>query len=473
MKLFKNKKVVVMGLGLHGGGAGVAKFFSKQGADVLVTDLKTKEQLKESLSKLRGLKIEYALGGHRQKDFMEADLIIKNPAVPNNSYFLKVAQENKIPVKTDVGIFFDLCKAPIIGITGTKGKSTVATLVYKLIKSKYKDSILAGNIGVSPLEFLDGIKKKTKVVLELSSFELEGLVKSPDIAVITTIYADHLNRYKDMEDYIEAKKMIFKHQRKKDCLVLNYDSEKARSFAKESSARVYFYSVKSKPDSATEKSFGCFLSGENIFFDGEKKETADIKAFKLLGDHNASNLLGALTVAKILEVPEEKIKKIISSFKGVPNRQEFVAEKNGVKYFNDTTATMPEAVVEAIKAFKKKFFKSKMALIAGGQDKGLDYKDMAKEIKNNVDFLLLLPGTASEKLLSYFSPEDKKKILFAESMEEAVKKARSVAAKGDVVLLSPGAASFNLFKNEFDRGNRFIEAVKEINENDQQEVAPS
>jgi len=214
MNLFKNKKVVIMGLGLHGGGVGVAKFFCKQGADVLVTDLKTRKQLKESVDKLKGLSIEFVLGKHRQEDFINTDLVIKNPGVPRDSFYLKIARKHKIPIKTDIGIFFDLCKVPIIGITGTKGKSTVATLVYLFLKTKYPNVILAGNIGISPLEIFSKINKKSKVVLELSSFELEDLKKSPQVAVITNLFPDHLNRYKNFKSYIKAKESIFKYQKK-------------------------------------------------------------------------------------------------------------------------------------------------------------------------------------------------------------------------------------------------------------------
>ena len=177
-----------MGLGLHGGGVGVAKFFYNQGADVLVTDLKTEQQLAESLNKLKGLKIEYSLGGHKESDFLSANLIVKNPDVPNNSPYLEIAKKKNIPIETDVDLFLKLSKAVIIGVTGTKGKSTIASLIYHLIKPKFKRVFLAGNIGISPLELLPKIKQGDKVVLELSSFELEGLTQSPNIAVITSGY---------------------------------------------------------------------------------------------------------------------------------------------------------------------------------------------------------------------------------------------------------------------------------------------
>lgn len=420
MTLFKNKKVIIMGLGLLGGGVGVAKFFYKQRAKLLVTDLKTKKQLTESVQKLKELPIKYVLGCHRAEDFINADLIIKNPAVPSNSSYLEIARKNNIPIKTDVSIFFELCKAPIIGITGTKGKSTVATLIYLFLKKKYPKTFLAGNIGVSPLELLPRITKKSKVVLELSSFELEDLKKSPKIAVITTLFPDHLNRYKNFKEYIEAKKSIFKYQNKNDILFLNQGNPETRKLASEAPSRVYFF--------------------------------------------KDSSVSAAIAVAEFFKISKKDIKKVLSHFKGMPNRQEFIATKKGVKYINDTTATTPQSVILAINTFKNRFPKSKIILIAGGQDKNLNYKSLAKEIQKNIPHLILLPGTASDKIKKEISkvelPKYRNKVFFVNSMKNAVKKAKSLAKKGDIVLLSPGAASFNLFKNEFDRGKQFVREVK-------------
>lgn len=410
MKLFKNKKVVIMGLGLLGGGIGAAKFFCKQGAKVLVTDLKTRKELKESVKKLN--QVKFVLGKHRKEDFINADLIIRNPAVPRESKYLKIAKDNNIPVKTDIDIFFDLCPGTIIGITGTKGKSTVATLIYLFLKKKYPKTFLAGNIGVSPLEVLSKINKRSKVVLELSSFELENLKKSPNIAVITTLFPDHLDRYKNFKDYVNAKKSIFKYQNKNDILVLNKDSE-------------------TKKLSLEAKSKVCFFKG--------------------------SNAAAAVLVAELFKISKKDIKKVLSNFKGVPHRQEFVVEKKGVKYFNDTTATNPRAVIFAIETFRKRFPRSKIVLIAGGKDKKLIYRSLARKIKHDVDYVVLLPGTGSNKL-----KKDLSKFYPVKSMKQAVKKASYLAQKGDIVLLSPGAASFNLFENEFDRGNQFVKAVKKL-----------
>jgi len=432
--LFKNKKVVIMGLGLLGGGVGAVKFFVKKGAKVLVTDLRKTADLKESLNKIKRLPVKLVLGKHKKGDFKKCDLIIKNPAVPSNSPYLEIARKNNIPIKTDIDIFFDLCKVPIIGVTGTKGKSTVATLIYLLLKSKYRGTILAGNIGVSPLEILSKLTKKSKVVLELSSFELENLKKSPKIAVITNIFPDHLNRYKSFRDYIKAKEPIFKYQKKKDILILNYNNPYTRKFALSAPSKVYFF--------------------------------------------KDSNISAALLVAKIFKISKKNSKKVLSNFKGIPNRQELIAVKKGVKYINDTTATTPQSTILAINTFKKRFSDSRIILIAGGVDKNLNYKDLAKEIQKKVDCLVLLPGTASNKLkkeLKKLTPlrvrEFRRKhkankplrglkIYCVNSMEKAVLIAAKMARKGDIALFSPGATSFNLFKNEFDRGKKFCQALK-------------
>lgn len=417
VNIFKNKKVLIMGLGLIGGGVSAVKFFCRQGAKVLVTDLRTKKDLKESIEQLKGFPVKFVLGKHREKDFIWPDLIIKNPAVPRTSSYLKIARENDISIKNDIEIFLDLFKGQTIGVTGTKGKSTTATLIYLFLKTKYPNVFLAGNIGRSPLDIVNKTDKKTKVVLELSSFELEDLRRSPQIAVITTLFEDHLNRYKSFKEYMEAKKSIFKYQKKDDILILNKDNIHTKSLAKEAMSKIYFFS---------------------------EKGTAE----------------AAVKTAEILKVPKNNIKKVLADFKGVPHRQEFIAERNKVKYFNDTSATTPESVILAIETFKKRFFSSNIILIAGGEDKNLKYKKLAEKIKKNKVILVLLPGTGSNKLEKEL--KEKIKISKAKSMKEAVKKAGMLAKKGDIVLLSPGAASFNLFKNEFDRGRQFIEFVKKL-----------
>lgn len=444
IKDFKNKKVVVMGLGLHEGGVGVVKFLAQQRAKVIVTDLKTEEELKESIKKLGKYQIKYVLGKHRVGDFKNADLIIKNPGVPRDSKYLKIARKNKIPIETDIGLFFELCPSKkIIGVTGTKGKSTTATLIAELLKTKpacqrgrYK-VVLAGNIRASVLEELPKVKKNTIVVLELSSWQLEDLKpykKSPHIAVITNIMQDHLNRYKGIGDYIKAKKLIFKFQKPKDILILNHDDKIVKNFAKEAKAKTIFYS---------------------------KKQTKKyLNQTKLIGEHNLSNLSAAIAVAKLFKISSFSIKKVLKNFKAIEGRLEFIKKINGVKYYNDTTATTPEATISALKSFPSH---SKIILIAGGTDKNLNFRELAETIIKRVKLLILLPGTATKKILKKLKVKSQKlkiQVVLTKNMHEAVKGVKG--KKGDIVILSPGCASFGLFKHEFDRGEQFKKCIRNL-----------
>ncbi len=435
--LFTNKKILIMGLGLHGGGVGVVKFFCEQNAEVLVTDLKNEDKLKESLDKIKKFKnIKYTLGKHVEADFIWADLIIKNPDVPNTSLYLEIAKKHKKPIETDISLFLKFSGAFIIGVTGTKGKSTTASLIYHILSTQKQSALngkvfLAGNIGISPLELLPLVKKNDKVVLELSSFELENLTQSPNIAVVTNIMPDHLNRYKSMTEYIEAKKIIFKYQKKNDILIINKDNSIVRQFANQARGKVIFFSKTEKHDS-----------------------------FNLLGEHNLYNLSAAIEVAKCLKIPIKNIEKSLKTFKGVSSRQEFVREVNGIKYFNDTTATMPDATIIAINTFLENFPNSRLILICGGQNKELKYNDLARIIGERVDEVVMLPGTASDKIKDGLGNYTRIHNVF--TMQEAVKTSKKLAKKGDIVILSPAAASFNIFKNEFDRGNQFVKFVKEL-----------
>ena len=256
-----------------------------------------------------------------------------------------------------------------------------------------------------------------------------------------------------MLEYVEAKKIIFKYQKKNDILILNYDDPSSLSFLKEAQAKVYFFSQRFSPEK--DKKIFCFLRDGNIVLD--KEEVLDVKDLKIFGSHNISNVLASVLVANLLNIPLKSIKKQLKSFKGVPSRQEFIREVRGVKYFNDTTATMPEAAILALKTFSSEF-SSKIILIAGGVDKKLNYRALAKEINKKADHVILLPGTATEKIKKELSCE----AINVRSMKEAVYQASLIAKEGDIVLLSPGAASFNLFDNEFDRGDQFVKLVKNL-----------
>ena len=444
LKNFKDKKVTIIGLGLHGGGIGVAKFFSQLGAKVLVTDLRSKEELKESLEKLKGKSIKYVLNQHRPEDFINTDLVIKNPAVPGKSKYLQIAKEHGIPIETDIGIFFELCPAPIIGITGSKGKSTVATLIAKFLARKYPKVVLAGNIRTSVLRKLKKIDKETLVVLELSSWQLAGLKphgKSPDCSLITNILPDHLNRYRDINEYIEDKKLIFKFQKSKNTLILNYDDEVVRNFAKEAKSEVIYYGQEYETDKLPE------IRNE----------------IQLKGEHNLSNVLAAIAVAKLYNISDKSIKKVLRKFKGIEGRLELVRIINGIKYINDTTATIPEATLAALNSFP---LNKQIILIAGGNDKNLNFSQLAEMINKRVKSLILLEGTATDKLQKEMTKSQVEIVGPFNDMEQAVSQAQARAEEsasgGDIVLLSPAATSFGLFRHEFERGDAFIKAVENL-----------
>jgi UDP-N-acetylmuramoylalanine--D-glutamate ligase len=435
---YQGKKVLIMGLGLHGGGTGSAQFFAQIGAQVIVADLKKARDLKPSLEKLKKIKnIKYVLGGHRNQDFKNASLIIKNPAVPSDSSFLLIAKKNRIPVDTDIGIFFELCPARIIGITGTKGKSTTAALAYQLIK-EHRPAVLAGNIRTSVLEILPQISSKHQMVLELSSWQLEGLSlkqKSPWISVITRIGQEHLNRYASFKDYLKAKKLIFKFQTKKDYLILNAQDPFQKNWAREARSQVLFFNQKNLVEPL-------------------------LTELRLPGKHNQENALAALAVARLLKIPETKIKKALAAFQGLEGRMELVKKIKGIQFINDTTATAPLAVIKALETLKQPII-----LIAGGVDKNLDYQKLAQVVSKKTKALILLPGSATEKLKEQLAHCGKPDLIKLEvkNMEQAVRAARQLAKAGDTVLLSPGAASFNLFTHEFARGQTFVKEVEKLN----------
>jgi len=449
---FKNKKVTIMGLGISGGGVGAAEFFAKAGARVLVTDLKTRGKLRESLGRLKGLSIRYVLGRHRKEDFENADLIIKNPGVPNESKFLALAKKSGVPIETDVGIFFDLCPAPVVGVTGTKGKSTTAFLIHQILKRKHKNAVLGGNIGKSVLEVLPKIKKGGPasptsqggpVILELSSFQLEALTEkklSPHIAVITNIFPDHLNRYSSFAQYAKAKTNIFRFQKPEDFLIIPEDNRLLEKLTKNArSKKIYFSKIVAK----------------------------SIPFLSLA--HNAANLAAAIEIAKLFKISRKEILSLIPRLKLLPHRLEKVGEIGGAAYINDSGATNPGAGIEAIKAARSLFKNGRLILIAGGEDKNLDYSVFAGEILKNADFLILLPGSATEKMKVEFQKHlartknlKLKAVIDAPDMKQAVIHARRLAQKRDAVLLSPAAASFNLFQNEFDRGEQFIKALRSL-----------
>ena len=452
-----------MGLGLQGGGVGIVRFLSSAGAVVTVTDIKPKEELASSIEKLKGMKnITYVFNTHRPEDFIKADMVVKSPAAPWSNKYIKMALEHNVPVEMDSSLFFKLCKNNIIGVTGTKGKTTSSALIYEILKAAGKNVMKVGVGRISVLDKLNELKKDTIVVFELSSWRLSALGRSkisPKTAVITNIYPDHLNYYKTMEDYLSDKKFIFQNQAKDDFCVINWDDKMLRGLEPEIRANLIKFSSEKINDSRS-----VYINDGAIYINNgiDEKKVADVANVKLKGKHNLENVLAAVGATSIYSVDVKIMKKVIENFSGVVHRLEFVRELSGVRYYNDTAATTPEAALSGLNSFSEPII-----LICGGSDKNLDMTELGREIARKTKATIFFKGPATEKIISAvrenLPPEERdKNFEIVDSMAKAVELAKAEAVSGDVVLLSPGAASFGLFANEFDRGDKFKEAVKAL-----------
>jgi UDP-N-acetylmuramoylalanine--D-glutamate ligase len=455
MERFKNKKVLIFGLGINDGGLGMAEFFLKEGAKLTITDTKDEEFLKPTLEKLAkyGDEITYHLGGHVEEDFVNNDIIVRNPGVKPGDRFLKIAQDAGKQIEMEMSLFHKLAPCPIIGITGTKGKSTTTTLISEFLKQKFGNKVfLGGNIGRSAIRELDSLEKDNICVLEISSYQSKVMGEnriSSDIALVTNMYKDHLNWHPDMQDYIESKKDIFRYQDKDGILVVNIDNDITKEFPKDAPGIVKRFSLN---DSSVEYYMDKDL---NVYENGN--QLLNIKTSILIGEHNHYNILGAIAVARIYDITPEQILTVLESFKGVSGRQELIRELNGIKFYNDTTATSVEAIEAMFKRFGVDYAK-KIIMISGGVDKGLEYGKLVPYMEKYLKKLILLDGTASEKIMEIYDNYEGPFGDFKEAIDCAYKSAEN----GDMVILCPGASSFNMFKNEFDRGSQFVDIVNQL-----------
>jgi UDP-N-acetylmuramoylalanine--D-glutamate ligase len=434
----RGKQALVMGLGVHGGGLGVARFLVGQGAAVTVTDLRGPELLQPSLDALAGLPIRYVLGEHRDEDFRAADLVIRNPGVPRESRYLQIARAAGAAIEMEMTLFFRLCPGPILGITGTKGKTTTTLLTGAMLRAQYPHTVVAGNLRVSALEALPRITAGTPVVLELSSWQLEGLGEaqlSPQYACITNISPDHLDRYGSMDAYIQAKRQIYWWQKPEDVMVMNFDDPFSKGHSaywdtldqRRGGRVVYFTSERLSGFSQwpfDDTGALVIQHGNQIFwndFAGEfgratprmdKPNTVahlgrpilDLEDIQLPGKHNVSNVMAAAALAKSFGVTDRNIRRAVRNFTAVEHRLEFVRELKGVRYINDTAATAPEATIAALRSFD-----APIVLIAGGADKNLPFDDLARTILDRAKAVVLLKGTATPKLEQALAQADERR----------------------------------------------------------------
>ncbi len=435
--------VLVLGLGQYPSGSGIvtAQYLAKRGDDVLVIEphyTSAMDANRKRLSVFRNVRVVTTSIDESVLDGIE--LVIRHQRLRRDEPLLVAARRCGIPIETELSIFLRLCPAPIIGITGTRGKSTTSALIHAILSSskKWRHVWLAGNILESPLLTMSTMKAKDMVVLEMSSFQLEGTGDrgiSPHIAVWTNLMRDHLNAYPSMEEYAEAKAQIFRHQLMEDIVFLPADAS-FYSYSTEAPGMVYRVGKKTSPEKALVAS----------------------SVLGMEGKHNIRNAETAVAVALQLGVPSSLIKRVLKSFKGLSNRQEEIACIKGVRYINDTTATTPDATIAALETFSAQ---GKLHLIFGGADKELIFEDVAKHLKRIKPSIWVLPGTAHEKIAHAFHAcslayED------VTDLADAIQQIRVKAVSGDIVLLSPGCASFGLFQNEYARGQVFVKLIKRM-----------
>jgi UDP-N-acetylmuramoylalanine--D-glutamate ligase len=456
------KRVLILGLGQYAKGSGIsaALFYARQGAEVRVTDQKKEKDIAANVQRLKKFKnVSFVLGQHRLKDVQWADVIVRNPRVRPNSPEMLLATKLGKRMESDITLFLKRCKCPIVGVTGTRGKSTTTTLIAEMLKRSGKRVWIGGNILVSPLTFVEKIKPKDIVVLELSSWQLEstGAVGiSPHVSVVTNLMRDHLNTYDGMEDYAEAKAQIFRHQKPDDIAVLNADDENGRCWKNEAPGRVLSFSAKSKSSDG-------FLTKKTLDWidpiNGKRETLLHRKDIKLLGEHSAMNILAACLAARVAGATISAIRSVAKNFSGIPDRLELIREVRGIKFINDTTATTPDATIAAILSISP--ISKTIRLIAGGADKELLFDELADVLKKKKVTVTLFEGTAFLPLSDALK-EHEVNFQVVSSMKEALYYHVKNAKAGDSVLLSPGCASFGLFKNEFDRGAQFKKLVKRL-----------
>lgn len=444
------EKIAVVGLGVTN--TPLAKMLATHGAQVTICDKKSRGEFSEVYDELSQLGISFSLG-EGYLDNLDQNIIFKTPGMRYDIPQLKAAADRGAKITSEMELFFEICPAPIYAVTGSDGKTTTTTLIYEMFKAQGYTCYLGGNIGIALTPIIEEIRPEHKVVLELSSFQLHKMTRSADTAVITNISTNHLDWHTSMEEYINAKENIFLHQGKTGRLILNKDNSYSERFAKKSKGQVLCFSKTSKVEN------GAYLKDGKILFTDGKTETEIINASDIIlpGLHNIENYMTAIT-AVWGEVSAENIRKVATTFAGVEHRLEFVREYNGVKYYNDSKATTPTSSRAGLYAFDKK-----VILIAGGYDKKIPFDELGNIINERVKTLVLIGVTApkieSAVKSSKLYKENEIEILYCKTLKEAVDACKEKAADGDVVILSPACASFDMFKNFEERGEEFKKLV--------------
>ena len=443
------KRISVIGAVRSGFGA--AKLVRKLGGVPFVSDSASESKIKSSVSLLKENKIEYETDGHSDKVY-KCDLMIASPGVPSDAPVLKEAKERNIKVISELEFASRFCKGKIVAITGTNGKTTTTSLCGHLFNVCGHKTYTAGNIGLAFSEIATDVKEDEFVALEVSSFQLDLINEfKPNVAMILNITPDHLNRYENkFENYIGSKFRIFKNQDENDYLILNKDDQTINKNITGYKSKSFYFSLNE------DISNGCYLSNDQIIFNRDYKPEFSfaINEMQIKGEHNIANAMAVITAAKVFDFDNGKIKEGLRTFKGVEHRLELVREINGVKYVNDSKATNVDSVWYALKSFDEPLF-----LILGGQDKGNDYNRIKNLVEEKVKKIYAI-GSSAEKVFNFF--HNIVKVELKVSLKEVISSASKEARNGDVVLLSPACASFDMFDNYEHRGKVFKEAVNNL-----------
>ena len=449
------RKVAVIGMGVSN--LPLLDYLYEKKANVTIFDEKDLDSISDDImEKIREYGFQFHFGENCLEYLKNFNLIFRSPScLPTRKELEEEAKRGAI-VTTEIELLMKMCPCKIVGVTGSDGKTTTTSLINAILKHAGYNTFLGGNIGTPLFTRLNEMKPSDVVVLELSSFQLMGMEVSPHIAVITNITPNHLNIHKDYQEYIDAKKNIFKYQEQDDILVLNYDNEITKECAKEAHGKVVFFSSKTKLDNG-------YIVDEDVIKkceDKVRKHILNVEDVILRGEHNYQNIATAIAATSSM-VDMEKAIEAIKEFKPVEHRIEFVREIDGVKWYNDSASSSPSRTLSGINAFKEDII-----LIAGGYDKNLDYTPLAKTIVNKTKALILIGQTANkifDAVKSELELENRElDIYMCNSLEETIQIAKKKAKSGQVVLFSPASASFDMFKNFADRGNKFKKLVNEL-----------
>lgn len=444
-KSVKDKKIAVIGIGVSN--RPLIRFLKEAGAEVTAYDKRTKEELGEIFDEMEKIGVKTVLG-ENYLDNIDGEIVFKTPGLRFDNPALLAAKEKGAKITSEMEVFFDVCPCRIVAVTGSDGKTTTTTLISKILeKSGYK-VWLGGNIGKPLLCDAENMSPSDIAVLELSSFQLHTMQKSPHIAVITNITPNHLDMHKDYSEYIDAKKNIMRYQKESDRLIVNASNEETAKIAKEAKGELSDFSSK--------KDAYITLKDDEIVRGG--KPVLKISDIKIPGMHNVENYMAAIGAVEGL-ASDEAILEVAKTFGGVEHRIELVRVLDGVKYYNSSIDSSPNRTINTLKVFK-----DKVILIAGGKDKGIPYDDLGKPLAEKVKVLILI-GKTSDKIeaaLKSYKENNDVKVIKCTSYDEVVKTAHSTAKEGDVVLLSPASTSFDMFSNFEERGNLFKKLVNEL-----------